>query len=450
MANLKIILQMGIIQAFSSQRDKGTKEQRTAINSGSLSLCLFVPLWLIIGSSRDRLQYTSRFAGVFILLLSLFLLASCSSSKAAQPKQPSPVTVENAKPETALATVKLTPEAEKRLGIQTVTMATGEVARTMELSGEVVMPQGQTMLVSAPMAGTLQAATKASLLVGTPVNKGQALFRITPYLAPERDLRVQLMREIATLTERVAAAKQRKQRAEILANEKAGSVRAVEEAQAELSIAEAELKGAQARLEQYGSGSLASDFSVTITAPISGVVQKVHAAANVQTAGGAALLEIANLSTMWIRVPVYVGDLPNVSRNQAARIHGLGESGATLIARPVHAPPTADANAATADLYFALPNNNQALRPGQRVGVTLAARGLESSLMIPWSAVLHDIQGATWVYENTAAQTFVRRPVEVRSVANNQAVLARAPAAGAKIVTVGAAELFGAEFGVGK
>ena len=161
----------------------------------------------------------ARFAGALTLLLSLLSLAACSSSKAAQPKQPPPATVENAKPETALATVKLTPEAEKRLGIQTVTLATGDVARTMELSGEIVMPQGQTMIVSAPMAGTLQAATKSSLIVGTPVNKGQALFRITPYLAPERDLKVQLRREVASLTERVAAAQQRKQRAEILANE---------------------------------------------------------------------------------------------------------------------------------------------------------------------------------------------------------------------------------------
>ena len=405
-----------------------------------------------IESAELRVENVSRLGLFPLLALSLCLqfFVSCSASKAAQQKQPSPVTVENAKPESALATVKLTPEAEKRLAIQTVTMATGDVARTMELSGEIVMPQGQTMIVSAPMAGTLQAATKSSLVVGTPVNKGQALFRVTPYLAPERDLRVQINREISSLTERVAAAKQRKQRAEILANEKAGSVRAVEEAQAELSIAEAELKGAQARLEQFGNGGLAADVSVTITAPMSGVVQKVHTNANVQIAGGTPLIEIVNLATMWVRVPVYVGDLPNVSRNQSVRIHGLGESGTTFIARPVNAPPTADANAATADLYYALPNKNQSLRPGQRVGVTLGTLGFSSGLVIPWSAVLHDIQGATWVYENTAAQTFVRRPVEVRSVANNQAVLARAPAAGAKIVTVGAVELFGAEFGVGK
>jgi hypothetical protein len=70
--------------------------------------------------------------------------------------------------------------------------------------------------------------------------------------------------------------------------------------------------------------------------------------------------------------------------------------------------------------------------------------------VVPWSAVVHDIQGATWVYENAAIQTFVRRPVEVRRVAGDLALLARGPQIGSKIVSVGAAELFGIEFGAGK
>jgi hypothetical protein len=82
--------------------------------------------------------------------------------------------------------------------------------------------------------------------------------------------------------------------------------------------------------------------------------------------------------------------------------------------------------------------------------VTLPLRTQEQGLVIPWSAVLHDIQGATWVYENTAPQTFVRRSVAVKRVSDSFAVLGQAPPVGAKIVTIGAAELFGTEFGVGK
>jgi cobalt-zinc-cadmium efflux system membrane fusion protein len=40
--------------------------------------------------------------------------------------------------------------------------------------------------------------------------------------------------------------------------------------------------------------------------------------------------------------------------------------------------------------------------------------------------------------------------VEVRRVVNSLAVLARGPAVGAKVVTAGAAEIFGTEFGTGK
>ncbi len=402
------------------------------------------------------------------LLLGLLLFAGCNAPKAAETKTPPPATVENAKKETDLATVKLTPEAEKRLGIVTTPIEMRDVARTLDLSGEVVMPPGQTYTVVAPLAGALQsadthlAATDASttksveapatLAVGAFVRRGQVLFRLTPFLAPERDLRVQLERDAATLQERVAGVRQRKERAEILANEKAGSQRAVEEAQADLSVAEAELKGARERLSRYGNGSLASDFEVPVSAPISGVIQKINASAGQTTAGGAVLLELASFNTMWLRVPVYVGDLPNVARAQAARIHGLNDApGAPVrFAKPVAAPPTADAAASTADLYYTLPNADAAWRPGQRVGVTLGMRAQDRSLAIPWSAVLHDIQGGTWVYENTAVHTFIRRPVEVRYVAGELAVLGRAPKAGAKIVTVGAAELFSTEFSGGK
>lgn len=388
----------------------------------------------------------------FLLLISLAWFSGCSASKAAQPKLAAPAKVENAVKEADLATIKLTPEAEKRLGIATVAIELRDVPRTLDVSGEIVTPQGQTMIVSAPMAGTLQAAQNRTPAVGQAVQKGQMLFRLTPFLAPERDLRVQIERDIASLTERVAGIRQRKERAEILANEKAGSVRAVEEAQAELAIAEAELKGARERLASFDKNALNSDFSVAIIAPISGGIQKISASAGDATTGGAALLEISNQATVWIRVPVYVGDLPQVARGQSARISNLNsEPGAAVrSAPPINAPPTADAAAATADLYFALANNNGLLKPGQRVGVTLTLKAREESLAIPWSAVLHDVQGGAWVYENTAPQTFVRRPVEVKRVSGELALLGRAPKLGTKIVTVGAAELFGTEFGVGK
>ncbi|HMX28539.1 MAG TPA: efflux RND transporter periplasmic adaptor subunit, partial [Blastocatellia bacterium] len=191
---------------------------------------------------------------------------------------------------------------------------------------------------------------------------------------------------------------------------------------------------------------------VAIAAPRDGMIQKVFAGEGQTVPGGAALLEIVNLATVWIRVPVYVGELNLIDRRQTAQVQSLNDApgAASRAARPVNAPPTANPLNDTADLYFELANADGSLRPGQKLSVTLAEHASEESLVVPWSAVLHDIHGGTWVYENTAPQQYVRRRVEIRRVVNSRAVLARGPAAGAKIVTAGAAEIFGTEFGTGK
>jgi hypothetical protein len=63
---------------------------------------------------------------------------------------------------------------------------------------------------------------------------------------------------------------------------------------------------------------------------------------------------------------------------------------------------------------------------------------------------MHDIQGGAWVYQRTAPLTFVRRRVQVRYVLDNQAVLADGLQNGVEVVTAGAMELFGTEFGFAK
>ena len=66
---------------------------------------------------------------------------------------------------------------------------------------------------------------------------------------------------------------------------------------------------------------------------------------------------------------------------------------------------------------------------------------------MPSAALLRDIYGGEWVYQKTAANTFVRQRVEVASESDGRALLARGLVSGAEVVTDGAAELFGTEFG---
>ena len=159
-----------------------------------------------------------------------------------------------------------------------------------------------------------------------------------------------------------------------------------------------------------------------------------------------------SLDPVWVKVPVYVGDLARLATDQEATVGGLADvpGSSSKRAKPVPAPPSGDPLAATVNVFYEVENQDGSLQPGQRVGVTLPLRGEEESLVVPRAALLRDIHGGAWVYEKTAPHTFARRRVVVERVVGDLAALASGPKPGAKVVTDGAAELFGAEFGGGK
>jgi multidrug efflux pump subunit AcrA (membrane-fusion protein) len=125
-----------------------------------------------------------------------------------------------------------------------------------------------------------------------------------------------------------------------------------------------------------------------------------------------------------------------------------GTTGAT--ATPVTAPPTADATTAGVDLFYRLANPDRSLRPGQRVSVRLPLRASQEHLVVPLAAVLFDAFGGTWVYEAKEGGVFERQRVALIDMVGAFAVLSQGPPLGTRVVTTGAAELFGTEFGVGK
>jgi hypothetical protein len=69
-------------------------------------------------------------------------------------------------------------------------------------------------------------------------------------------------------------------------------------------------------------------------------------------------------------------------------------------------------------------------------------------LVIPIAALLYDKNGATWVYVSSKLLTYQRQAVVVDHITGDTAVLRSGPAAGTAVVTVGAVELLGTEFGV--
>ena len=85
-------------------------------------------------------------------------------------------------------------------------------------------------------------------------------------------------------------------------------------------------------------------------------------------------------------------------------------------------------------------------------GSTIRGAASESTLVgrttIPYSAVVYDAGGDTWTYTNPQPLVFVRQHIVVDYVEAGVAILVEGPPPSTAVVTVGAPELFGAEFGV--
>ena len=71
-------------------------------------------------------------------------------------------------------------------------------------------------------------------------------------------------------------------------------------------------------------------------------------------------------------------------------------------------------------------------------------------IVIPYSAVVYDLRGDTWAYVSPEPLVFVRHRIRVDYIEGDLAVLLDGPPLGTSVVTVGVAELFGIELGVGK
>jgi len=399
----------------------------------------------------------------------LFSLGICAAGpgcqpagKPAAPTSPPPAKVTGTPKESELGTVKLTSEAEGRLGIQTVAATRKSVPRAVSYGGEVLVPTGRMISVSSPFVATVKAPTNGTVpLPGSTVKPGQPMLVLTPILSPESratmaSLIVETEGQVKQAEEQLKIATTTLERAQSLVREKLGGSAAVVDAKAQVNVAATVLRAAERRRDIVNKVASEADAgtltSPTIEAPVGGVILNVHAQVGQKVAAGAILFDVAGLDPVWIKVPVYVGDLDRIAADHGARVGGLADPPGMEArpARPVIAPPSGDPLAATVNLYYEVDNHDGSLRPGQRVGVTLSLKGNEESLVVPRSSLIRDVQGGTWVYENIAPHAFARRRVSVDRVVNDDAAVTGTLKAGANVVASGSAELFGTEFGNSK
>ena len=406
--------------------------------------------------------------GAPVALALLAGLGGCAGKPAGSAsKPPSPASVAKLPGEADLVVVTLKPEAEERLKIVTAAVERRPAPRALTMGGDVVVPPGRSSVVSAPQTGTIRAPEGgAAPSPGLAVKKGQPLFRLLPLLSADRAIPSPIERfnfeaaradaegQLEVARPRFENARVILERTEKLAANRDVPPSALVDARNAYDAAKATLDAAEKRLSIFrkamgdGSGDAGLVAPLTLQAPADGVLINVAVQVGQSVPAGSLLFEVANLDPVYIKVPVFVGEEEKIAVDRDAAVGGLADAPGkpTRPAKPVKTTPSANPLATTVDLYYEVENHDGRLRPGQRVGVTLPLEGEDESLVVPDAAVLYDHNGGGWVYESLGKHAFARRRVVVDHVVGPDAVLALGPKVGTKVVTDGAAELFGTEF----
>jgi cobalt-zinc-cadmium efflux system membrane fusion protein len=391
-------------------------------------------------------------ANTICISVSILFLLSCGSDSN---QKDIPASVKNPVKESELTTIVLSEKAEQRLGVETALVQLKSVPKILKSSGEVIAIPGRQISVVAPVTGIIQYKNKLNeTLAGKRVKRGQEVMKII-LMPPDKDP-FSVQENVIVKQAEFDVAKAKALRAEQLYKDKVISEKLLQESRAGFAAARGALNAAKANLQLLTSASLDSIedglSTLTLESPIDGVLQRIFVAPGQTVPISTPLFEVAGQNTVWIRIPVYVGNLASIDRTKNATVLPLGKNKENHVAyaTPVQGPPLSDIGGVTSDLYYELDNNDRIFLVGQKVMVTVTQISEQEYYTIPYSSILYDVNGGTWVYYKIGPQTYSRRRVEISHIQDNMAVLTRGLSSGDEVVITAVAEIYGTEFGGSK
>ncbi|RLT34469.1 MAG: hypothetical protein DWI59_06505, partial [Chloroflexi bacterium] len=169
--------------------------------------------------------------------------------------------------------------------------------------------------------------------------------------------------------------------------------------------------------------------------------------------GGEVIAVTADTGVAIVQVNLTENDVKSVQRDVPAFVLPLsgGSKTARVQAQPATTTSPFRLSGPFGTTFYEISNTDMAFVPQQLVFVEIPLAGSgETRKIIPYAALLYDPTGKTWVYTNPTELVFVRQPILIETIAGDDVILGDGPPTGTSVVTVGAAELYGAEFGVGK
>ncbi len=174
---------------------------------------------------------------------------------------------------------------------------------------------------------------------------------------------------------------------------------------------------------------------VTITTPISGVIQTLDARQGMTLTAGQTLAQVSGLGTVWLNAAVPEARAGDVRMGQSATATLTSFPAETFTGRVIAVLPTAQADSRTLTVRIELANRGGRLRPGMFATVALGGDA-RPALLVPSEAVIRT-GTRTLVMLATADGRYHPAEVKVGREAGGQTEILAGLAEGEKVVASG-------------
>lgn len=350
--------------------------------------------------------------------------------------------------------VHLEPDTQAAIGIETGQVTSRPHQQTLKTTGWLVVPPGQQSVVKAGATGfCLPESGKSKLAVGTVVSKGTLLGSLEVFLSPQEAAQLVVAKEEADLVMYQAQVSQRLAEEQLRKLETSGSTSIVAgkrllELKEIIERNQVAYKEAREKLPFLPAEPYADQMklkSLTLESPLTGQITGLHVVPHQLVVQGDPLWTIADWSTLWVKVPIFEGDFPNIPAQKPASVSLPGTLSVEEASRIEYPQPT-EPGRRTVDVYYRLKNPRGTLRPGQPLQTALPLGESVSQPVVPRSALLWDGMGNAWVYLQIDPANFRRQMVELGSGDDKTVSVVRGLKSGETIVIRGAQSLYGEEF----
>lgn len=339
-------------------------------------------------------------------------------------------------------------------GVVTARVGTAMQRPTLSRVGWYEPPAGATTVVRAPATGFMAARGEQRWpTIGDRVEARTSPIQVGVFLSPQElaqlvhlkeDTDTQLQQSLVTMQLTEEQLKQVSAARDAISGARVDQIRQAYE-HARAAYQDAKEKLPYLVLESSDTGVALRP--VAIDSPRRGIVTEVTSSPGQFVVAGDPLYTVADWSTLWVRVPVFEGDLRTIDDAQDARATDR-VTGDEVVAQPLRLPTEVKGGGRAFDLWYAVDNAAGTLQPGRTAIVALPLRGdnEEPAVVIPRSAVLYDGfgQSSCFVKREGDGVPFERRKVELAQSSGDRVVVRHGLEAGDEIVVEGAEQLAGA------